>query len=302
MNQTGINYVDLTWNPITGCTPKSAGCENCWARRMAARQVQILADGSRVGKNGYDTDDPFRVTLRPERLEQPLHRKKPRRIAVCFMGDLFHEEVPDEWLDEVFATMAHQRCEQHTFLLLTKRPKRMADYLRADRRTELIDCLAVMGDERSDLRVPPVNVQLGVSVEDQPAAKERIPQLLKCKAAVRYISLEPMLGPVDLRPWLDGLQGVILGGESGPGARPMHPDWVRPVRDQCQTAGVPFCFKQWGEWIARRHGTEWAPSYLSWAERFFLRVGKKKAGRLLDGVVHDEWPEESSVDSRQLSV
>jgi protein gp37 len=248
--RTKIEWCDATWNPVTGCTPISDGCRNCWAKRMANRQR---------GRNGYPADDPFRVTFRPERLEQPLRWKKPRKIAVSLMGDLFHDGVEQRWLNLIFGVMSLSR--RHTYLILTKRPARMAAFLNAP------SCGRKIGDAQADywndekyrgiVELPLPNVWLGTSVEYQQAADERIPWLLKCPAAVRWISREPSLGPVKYQlEWLQKIALIVHGGESGPGARPDHPDWARADRDQCQAAGVKFFFKQWGDWAQSMHDQE----------------------------------------------
>jgi len=243
---TRIEYLDETWNPVTGCSPISAGCRNCWARRMAARLR---------GRCGYSADDPFRVTLREDRLIQPLRWRKPRRIGVCFMGDLFHPDVPIYYIQQVFGAMVESR--QHTYLVLTKRPDRM---LEIQQRWLAWRCAARAANNCLQ------HIWLGVSVEDQQTADERIPILLQIPAAIRWVSYEPALGPVDFEPYLprwkmafynrggrgqampikirEGLDWVVAGGESGPGARPADPDWFRRVRDQCREAGVPFFMKQ----------------------------------------------------------
>lgn len=249
MNQTSIEWAEKTWNPTTGCTPVSEGCANCYARRMAQRLR---------GRYGYPADEPFKVTLHPEKLEEPLKLRKPSRIFVCSMSDLFHEDVPFEFIDQVFGVMAMAR--KHTFMVLTKRPQRLLEYARSRTR------------ETGEGYLNEGNVWLGVTAENQDRADERIPTLLQVPAAVRFVSVEPMLGPVDLSKWLvckdcarwdvkpgydyskglncglPQLNWVICGGETGPNARPMHPDWVRGLRNQCQGAGVPCMFKQWGEW------------------------------------------------------
>jgi len=276
-----------TWNPITGCTPISEGCEHCYARRMAQRLK---------GRYGYPEDDPFRVTFHPDRLDQPLKWKKPRMVFVCSMGDLFHEDVKDEWIDSIFSTMISTYYGYHTYLILTKRPQRMKAYL----------------SRRKYTGKHSFRIWLGVTCENQQRADERIPILLQIPAAVRFVSIEPMLGPVDLtfiNPFDDfhtdaldtpdpsyKLHWVILGGETGPGARPMHPDWARSVRDQCQAAGVPFFFKQWGEWIDATH-LETTRSHLGIRKDEMMlenscmrRIGKHKAGRLLDGREWNEYP------------
>jgi len=281
---TKIEWCEETWNPVTGCTKISAGCKNCYAERMAKRLA---------GRVGYPQDEPFKVTLHDDRLEEPLKWKKPRRVFVCSMGDLFHDDVPFHFIDEVFARMAiAKNC---TFIVLTKRPKRMQEYFwniggttRRDWVASRI-CRALDTTTVPHFEWPLPNVWLGVTAENKAAADERIPVLLKIPAAVRFVSIEPMLGPVDLttikwarisvnkndykrygvpapdeiwstnnvlesrpgdelNPPKIGLDWVICGGESGPSARPMHPDWARKVRDDCKAAGVPFFFKQWGEW------------------------------------------------------
>lgn len=280
---TKIEWADKSWNPVTGCTKVSPGCKNCYAERMARRLA---------GRCGYpEAPHHFNVTLHPDRLEQPLRWHKPRRIFVCSMGDLFHEDVPSWFLDDVFSQMFV--CNQHTFQILTKRPMRMLRYWKTKSYS------------------PSSNVWLGVSVENQATADERIPILLRILATVRFVSLEPLLGPVDISPYMlhpsrksldfnkmpgkgdgftypfTGLDWVIVGGESGPGARPMKPDWARNIRDQCQTAGVPFFFKQWGACMPY----EGAGASVRWADGVtMLRVGKKAAGRLLDGKLHEEYP------------
>ena len=202
--RTTIEWCDATWNPVTGCTPISTGCQNCWAKQMANRQR---------GRNGYPADDPFRVTFQRDRLKEPLAWRKPRRIAVSLMGDLFHKDVPFAWIDDVFEIMA--LSGQHTFLVLTKRPERMAEYLtrtvsdqgdtwNAGQANIEGAAWRLIGEPDAQglhwtRRWPLPNVWLGVSVENQAAANERIPWLLKCPAAVRFLSMEPMLAPVNLR-------------------------------------------------------------------------------------------------------
>jgi protein gp37 len=259
VGKTKIEWTEYSWNPVTGCTPASEGCQNCYAKRMATRLK---------GRYGYPEDEPFKVTLHPEKLKEPLKWKKPRRVFVCSMGDLFHEQVPDEYIAKVWEVMSN--ASQHTFLVLTKRPQRMKDFLARlgwyihDRDGYPMEAVL---DEGGKYTLK--NVWLGVTAENQQRADERIPILLQIPAAVRFVSIEPMLGPVVIpEEWPDW---VICGGETGPGARPIHPAWVRSLRDQCQAAGTPFFFKSWGEWAEHN-------------------VGKKKAGRLLDGRTWDEMP------------
>ena len=235
-----IAWTDATWNPVTGCSRVSPGCAHCYAERLSHR----FGWTTRPWTARHALAN---VQLHPDRLRQPLRWRHPRRVFVNSMSDLFHEQVPDAFLDQVFAGMA--LAPQHVFQVLTKRPRRAAawwmDPVRCARITAAVAALA----ERplaAPLPWPLPHVWLGVSAEDQRRAAERLPILTALPAAVRFVSCEPLLGPVDLQPWLDRLDWVIAGGESGPGARPCDPDWVRALRDQCAAAGVPFFFKQWG--------------------------------------------------------
>lgn len=345
---TPIEWTDATWNPVRGCTRISAGCGGpnhrggCYAETIAARfsgpgqPFEGLAErtphgGRWTGKLAAAPD---------ETLTQPLRWKRPRRIFVNSMSDLFHEALPDETIDRVFAVMA--LCPQHTFQVLTKRAARMRRYMTAD------DGFGRWGyiehHARKLAKVPNgktlahyggsclPNVWLGVSTEDQATADERIPHLLATPAAKRFISAEPLLGAIDLAcvPWPEGwerpiddlsdgisplrfnrarIDWVIAGGESGPRARPMHPDWARSLRDQCAEANVPFFFKQWGEWAPDFHrhieivdtsneGTYWpdgtiGPGHASRKGGYgkgMCRVGKAAAGAELDGKIHREFP------------
>jgi len=233
-----IEWTETTWNPVTGCSKVSSGCLNCYAERMAHR---LHAMGNPNYRNGFD------VTLHPHLLDAPLTWKRPRMIFVNSMSDLFHEEVPIEFIQAVFATM--ERAHWHTFQILTKRSRRLV--------------------ELGDLLSWPPNVWMGVSVEDMDVTS-RVDDLRSVGAEVRFLSLEPLLGPLSALN-LDGIHWVIVGGESGPGARPMDPDWVVNIRDQCDAVGVPFFFKQWGG------------------------VFKKRNGRQLDGRTWDELPSRSRV-------
>ncbi len=230
---SSIEWTEATWNPVTGCDKVSPGCKHCYAERMALR---LRAMGQPNYRNG------FAVTLQPQALELPLGWKKPRAIFVNSMSDLFHERVPDSFVRQVFDVM--RRASWHRFQVLTKRSERLAKLA-------------------SSLDWPP-NVWMGVSVESSSFA-HRIDDLRRVPAAVRFLSLEPLLGPL---PGLDlrGIDWVIVGGESGPGARPLEPSWATDLRDQCRRAGVAFFFKQWG-------GTN-----------------KKRAGRQLEGRTWDELP------------
>lgn len=293
-DKTGIEWTDATWNPVTGCAKVSQGCKHCYAEREWPRMTKLVP--------AYAGRDFTDVRCHPERLDQPLRWQKPRMIFVNSMSDLFHPDVPDDFIERVFETMA--TAHHHTFQVLTKRADRMYEFCR-------------------DLPFILPNVWLGVSVEDQAAADERIPHLLRTPAAVRWISAEPLLGPVDLERWINpvsqvfgtlhqaplALSWVVAGGESGPKARPMHPQWARDLRDQCAAAGVPFLFKQWGEWIgADQEECPIGPpaSRWMWGDGtpfkygdgqsghlpLLCRAGKKAAGRNLDGVKHDGYPQQ----------
>ena len=362
---TKIEWTDATWNPITGCSVVSPGCTNCYAMRLAGGRMQHHP--SRAGLTQPSKAGPVwtgEVRLNEEWLDQPLRWKRPRRIFVCAHGDLFHENVPDEWIDRVFAVMA--LAPQHTFQVLTKRTERMRKYLGHGG-----TCIPIgirhaaerMGfGDPGPLPIALPNVWLGVSVEDQPRADERIRDFLAVPAAVHFISVEPMLGPVRLdrveefvdeftdcgghpdpqwpsdthdATWLNALEGqieaearaadgarrgdidvgliwnggkidwVIVGGESGLGSRPMHPDWVRSLRDQCHAAGTAFFFKQWGDWLPRCHlppddpahgapvGEIYDRLHVFSANDWSYRLGKRAAGRTLDGRTWDQMPEAS---------
>ena len=330
---TGIEWTSATWNPLVGCSLESPGCARCYAMRLAARLERMgsarYAGLTRETKAGAVWTGEVRLV--EEALTQPLRWKRPRRIFVNSMSDLFHEDVPDEWIDRVFAVMA--LAPQHTFQVLTKRSERMRAYL--DGRTGSLGgriyphwaefgTAHKIGLRPEMLHLPLPHVHLGVSVEDQARADERIPHLLATPAAVRWISAEPLLGPVDLRflqpgdppVEIDALAGthgvyrphggenasldwVVVGGESGPGARPMHPDWARSLRDQCAAAGVPFFFKQWGTWAPAPDGGSYAEHRKRGASDYLVfpnltameLIGKARAGSLLDGVEHKAWPE-----------
>jgi len=220
---SSIEWTNATWNPVTGCTPCSPGCQNCYARRMAKR---LKAMGQPRYRNG------FRVTLQPDIVELPLRWRKPRMIFVNSMSDLFHEDVPAEFIARCFAVM--ERASWHTFQVLTKRPERAV---------ELAGQLSW-----------PRNVWMGTSVESAKYVG-RIQHLIQLRATIRFLSLEPLLGPIPELP-LEGIHWVIVGGESGPGARPMKSEWVIQIRDRCRRSGVPFFFKQWGGIHKSRSGRE----------------------------------------------
>lgn len=304
-----------TWNPVKGCTRVSEGCRNCYAERMAARFSKACG----YPANG-NIPEPFhgfatmtstgprwtgKVALDEKKLDLPLRWKKPRRIFVNSMSDLFHEGLPDKTIDQVFAVMA--LCPQHTFMVLTKRAQRMEHWFSRVTTERMINAIWATPSARSYLGGWPLpNVWLGVSVENQATADERIPLLLRIPAAVRFVSVEPMLGPVDLhqfvlqrnvehraRPFTNSLDWVICGGESGPGARPMSAAWPRALRDQCVGAKVPFFLKQWGEYGIPSQMSE--SELENWDfepdnEDRPHRVGKRAAGCLLDGREWKEYP------------
>lgn len=299
-DKTAIEWTDATWNPIRGCSRVSQGCVHCYAEGVARRfsgpgqpyEGLINQHGSWNGN----------IRFVDHALDQPQRWKRPRRIFVNSMSDLFHENVDDKQIDRIFRVM-ESKGNHHTYQILTKRPRRMRDYM-------LRYGEKMMG--------PPPNAWLGVSVEDQAAADERIPLLLQTPAKVRFLSCEPLLGPILLdngeTSWLTcngsddgdggccesrgvygecfhGIDWVIAGGESGRGARPMEPDWARSLRDQCVAAGISYFFKQWGEHLpAGQDGNpDHKPQEIN-ASSVAIRVGKKVAGRLLDGRIWNEYP------------
>ncbi|MCB9902552.1 MAG: phage Gp37/Gp68 family protein [Planctomycetes bacterium] len=235
---SNIQWTDATWNPVTGCSAVSPGCANCYAAHYAARFHKTNTDDAGEPLAQFHGPDGARrarwsgrVKLHPDRLDQPMRWRKPRRIFVCSMADLFHEDVPTRFIDAVMTNIA--LCPQHTFQVLTKRPERMADYFSS------------CGGHPLGFAWPLPNLWLGVSCEDQQRHDERIGHLRVCPAAVRFLSCEPLLGPIDLGD-LDGVGWVIAGGESGPGARACHTPWLESIVFQCDRAGVPVFIKQLG--------------------------------------------------------
>lgn len=365
-DRSEIEWTDATWNPVTGCSKVSAGCKHCYAERIFPR-LHGREFNAITGEPRRFTD----VLEHPSRLDKPLRWRRARKVFVNSLSDLFHEDVSDDFLDHVFAVMALARW--HTFQILTKRPERMLRYMSHPHRKRAI-AHAVMaisnirakraGSHAARIKMadfeaafpqgdtgPFKNVWLGVSVEDQATADERIPLLLQTPAAVRFVSAEPLLGAIDLDPlWLrpspssaaqsgrtshlplshwanlgaTSLDWIIVGGESGPNARPMHPDWARSLRDQCQAAGVAFFFKQWGEWtpgenVERSRGRvqvawyddgKWTYGTENLArddghrddEPDVYRVGKKAAGRLLDGRIWHEFPRDRIADEFVIAL
>ncbi|MDO2978323.1 DUF5131 family protein [Mycobacteroides abscessus] len=318
-DKTRIEWSDATWSPVTGCTRVSDGCLNCYIERSTPIRVAGRKfDGEGIGAS-------LAVQLHPNRLDWPLRKRDGKKIFVCSQADLFHDDVPDEYIARVFAVMA--LAPQHTFQVLTKRHGRMRSLLSSHAFWGRVGAAGLDRDVwlpqsgvSLDQHYLP-NVWLGVSAEDQKRADLRIPALLDTPAAVRFVSAEPLLGPIDLHGdpigkdsvfWIGHLDWVIVGGESGPGARPMHPDWARSIRDQCVAAGVPFLFKQWGEW-SPEDGLNWSEGNgrrLHYARNYLRpdgtcavlgddgrpgvcmeRVGKRRTGRELDGRTWDQYPE-----------
>jgi protein gp37 len=241
-----IEWTQNTWNPTTGCTKISSGCKHCYAEAMAKR-LQAM------GVNGYENG--FDLTMLPERLIQPLKRKKPTIYFVNSMSDLFHEGIPDSFIQQVFDVI--KQCTQHQFQILTKRAQRMEQFF-------------------CNHQVPE-NAWLGVTVEDKKYGLPRIEYLRRIEVKIRFLSLEPLLenlGRLDL----NGIHWVIVGGESGPNARPMKPEWAMNIQQQCQQSDVQFFFKQWGGWGADGK-----------------KRPKKQNGRQLNGKIFDEMPDQMSL-------
>jgi protein gp37 len=331
---TKIEWTDTTWNPIVGCSKISPGCANCYAATMAKR-LAAMGQKQYAGLTDERGNWTGKVNFVESSLNHPLHWRKPRRVFVCSMSDLFHESVPFEWIDRVFAVMA--MCPQHQFQVLTKRPERMAEYLNGIESDDgllnacdggyrlgsaagcLLDAIRHCGNkaihefiddthgvqeddfgndrEIKDRRWPLPNVWLGTSVENQEQADARIPHLLRCPAAVRWLSCEPLLGPIDLSAFfggeymaLDGAQPnynfgiswVVIGGESGHGARPCDIQWIRDIVLQCGVTDVPVFVKQLG--------AEPRETQVGRTGRWSLRtLADPKGGRM------DEWPEDLRV-------
>lgn len=328
--ESKIEWTDASWNPTVGCSILSAGCKNCYAMRMAAR-CAAMGSAKYAGLTQVVNGHPVwtgEMRLDEDALRLPLHWTRPRRVFVNSMSDLFHEQVPDEWIDRIFGVMA--AAPRHQFQVLTKRADRMRDYCTDRTLAARVAAWKCTGGSypaqviaKGSEPLPLANVWLGVSVEDQVTADARIPPLLETPAATRFVSAEPLIGPIRLkrdfmcrhcypRLCLNNvyhkqmlLDWVICGGESGPGARPMHPAWARSLRDQCVAAGVAFFFKQWGEWApAARYpsgaveyrivtpdggGRADEPNSLP-GDFLMARVGKHPAGRVLDGRTWDELP------------
>ncbi|ANC52458.1 hypothetical protein A4249_01415 [Brevundimonas sp. GW460-12-10-14-LB2] len=363
-DHTHIEWTDATWNIVTGCSVVSPGCTNCYAMKLAGTRLR-----DHPSRKGLTTDTKAgpvwngQVRFNADWLTQPLRWSKPRKIFVAAHGDLFHDSVTDDQLDQIFAVMA--LCPQHVFQILTKRPERMLAYfVRLAESQEALDHMSFLvpqvledaaaridgashGVSFDDTPWPLPNVWLGVSAEDQTRAAERVPTLLRVPAAVHWISAEPLLAPLNLAAIddqkqdikIDALHGkwtayfpatetergsgptdsridwVVVGGESGQGSRPMHPNWARDIRDDCAAAGTPFLFKQWGDWTPGENAQNTLGRTVETADWFndqwhfetltpasaegmhiddeptCYRAGKKAAGRRLDAVQHDGYPE-----------
>lgn len=235
---TEIEWTDATWNPVTGCSKITDGCAGCYAERLAERFRGVI---------GHPYENGFDLTLRPERVNQPISWREPRRVFVNSMSDLFHKDVPTDFIDKVFATM--EKADWHTYQVLTKRSSLMTRYLR----------------DRYGDGLAPAHIWLGVSVENRENVV-RLKHLQAARASVKFVSFEPLIGPVGTVD-LAGINWAIVGGESGPKARPMEEEWATEIRDQCEAAKVAFFFKQWGG------------------------IRPKSGGRLLDGREWNDYPE-----------
>ena len=334
---TKIEWTDETWNPIVGCSKISSGCDNCYAENMAGR-VASIALAKRTPREPscldyYVDAAPYgrwkgKAYLVEEAIDKPIHWKKHRMIFVCSMGDLFHESVPFDWIDQVFTVMAY--ASRHTFQVLTKRPERMMEYVNSkDTRARLSESIlnvrypikGTIYDPREKYGWPLHNVWLGVTAENQEQANKRIPTILATEASLRFVSIEPMLEKMSIEKYFipaasglpnevdkyhDWIDWVIVGGESGSKARPLHPDWVRSIRDQCKEIDVPFFFKQWGEYIPSYSAGMNSESLYQWMQKFgqawvkrsfkfpdgmvVVKVGKKQSGSKLDEIEHKQIP------------
>lgn len=321
-----IEWTNVTWNPIVGCNKISLGCDNCYAEKMALRQVYIhqkrecglndtcLSYTVATNETGWSGKTSFNNS----QLVKPLRWKKPRMIFVCSMGDLFHKSVPFAWIDQVFDIMA--QTPRHTYQILTKRPDRMKQYF--EHKNELLKDLGGYS--------PPPFIWLGVTAENQEQANKRVPVLLQIPASIHFVSIEPMLSNIFLDDWMiptckkcngsgslpisgggiacpdclntvngqgwlnSQIDWVICGGESGHKARPIHPYWVESIKHQCKVTKTPFFFKQWGAWIHKEQISDFDKIKDNFKNHVvidnFHKLGKKKAGRLLDSKEHNEMP------------
>ena len=318
---THIEWTEATWNPVVGCSLVSPGCTNCYAMKQAVRLSHNPATPHYAGTVQRTKAGPVwtgRVHMAGDRVvHAPLRRRRPTAWFVNSMGDLFHEAIPLAWIDRIVAVMT--RCPQHIFQVLTKRPENLRAYMAdPDTPARVAAASAAGGGPDGAVTWPPPNVWLGVSAEDQARADERIPSLLDAPAALRMLSCEPLLGTLSLTHLRGGARSalgpgeprvhwVIAGGESGPHARPPHPDWLRGLRDACRAHGAAFFFKQWGTWAPAGDAASAEQRYLapdgtqppdaSAAAAVLARVGKGRAGRVLDGVAWSEIPATTAAQS-----
>lgn len=315
-SKSKIEWTQTSWNPLVGCTKVSEGCRNCYAIRFSHRMSTTVPSYFGITKkiNGKpEWSDKIRVDR--NKLRWPLTWKRARMIFVNSMSDMFHERVDDLDIAEIFAIMATE--SRHTFQILTKRPQRMAKLLTDETfKKSVTTYLHNWGYSLKLDNVWPLrNVWVGASVENEKSAIERVPYLLMTPAAIRWISAEPLLGRItkcSLGIKLRGIQWIVAGGETGPNARPAYPDWFRALRDLCVSSGVPFFFKQWGEWGTVENLKVYKNSQLAIVDpatgdfflrnktynllmpveksRHMIRAGRKAAGRLLDGKEWNEYP------------
>jgi protein gp37 len=299
MNKSAIEWTDLTWNPVSGCDKVSQGCKFCYAEAVSKRWGRPFLGA---------------VKVNTQKLLEPLRIKGSKKVFVNSMSDLFHPDVPFDFIDNVFAVMD---CRPKlTFQILTKRPERMLEYFEENRSWRVGQLKGQFDSADYDLNSWPLrNVWLGVSCEDQQTASWRIPFLKRLPAAVKFISAEPLLGPINFFNVTDygfsldtDIDWVIAGGESGPKARPMHPDWARSLREQCNRNNVPFFFKQWGQWAPIQFGyllsdpERWKAVYRDGFQSnvqlvrdneygaIMMRSPKNINGHVLDGKVHQGFP------------
>ena len=270
MSTTKIEWATNVWNPVTGCVKISEGCKHCYAEKFAKR----LQNNPNF-EIKYKYRNGFKPTFHPESLKEPFTYKKASRVFVCSMGDLFHVDIQFDWINRIFSIMSDN--DKNTYMILTKRPKRVLEFFEWKRNGEF-------GNEEWRAND---NIWFGVTVENQETANNRIPLLIRIPCKTRFISCEPLLGNINLfKPavlpdgetvagfWLNWIDWVIIGGESGGNktTRPMHPDWVRSIHEECKAANIPFFFKGWGDW---QNG---------------YKIGKKYSGDFIDGKQYHEFP------------
>lgn len=294
MGTTKIEWCDITYNCFTGCTPVSEACQNCYAKRLSKRFA---------GRFGYPKDDPFRLTIHYDKLDLPDFGKKPKRIFINSMSDTFHEDVPEDVIRALYWKMLQQ--PRHTFLLLTKRAKRMNEL-----------AWKLFRDGRKAEMREPTNIMLGITAENQERFDERFPYLANTPGCFkRFVSFEPLFEHINIESNNDiyAMDWAICGGQTGPGSLPVHPDWVCSLRDQCKDMKILFLFKSWGDWAPIRNARkndlfdarkrlivpvkgEVTSGLLHYDETAYVmeRVGKRASGRTLDGIEHNEFPTEAA--------